>query len=43
MIDADEDRLKGGLYASLLKAFYNGILVPPATLAYRLAGRRQSE
>jgi len=43
MIEADEDRLKGGLYASLLKVFYNGILVPPATLAYRLAGRRQSE
>ncbi len=42
MIDADEDRLKAAFYASLLKAFYNSTLVPPATLAYRLAGRRKS-
>jgi len=40
MIDADENRRKSGPYTRLLKVFYNGVIVPPATLVYRLAGRR---
>jgi hypothetical protein len=42
MWDADEGRRDPGLSTSLLKALYNGLLMPPVYLAFRIAaGLRQ--
>lgn len=43
MIDLDEGRRSGGMGASLMKAVYNGVIFPFATVLYRSAARKQQK
>ncbi len=43
MIDLDEGRRSGGMKASVMKAVYNGLIFPFATLLYRSAARKRQK